>query len=135
MSRFIYVLSMMLAPLLAQASFAQSAMTASEFEAYVNGRTLFYENDGARYGVEEYLPDRRVRWSFLDGRCKDGYWYARADQICFLYEDNPVPQCWRFYERAHGLTAQFKNEPEGSELYEMEAAGEEMLCLGPEVGV
>ena len=47
--------------LLSSAAAAEDAMSAAEFEAYVSGKTLFYEADGRRYGVEEYLSDRRVR--------------------------------------------------------------------------
>ena len=123
--------------LFSSAAAAQDAMTAAEFEAYVSGKTLFYEADGRRYGVEEYLSDRRVRWAFLDGsgRCKDGYWYEVAGQICFVYEDNPGPQCWSFYESGRGLSAKFESEPDGRLLYEIENTNEEMLCLGPDVGV
>ncbi|WP_270731273.1 hypothetical protein [Shimia sp. Alg240-R146] len=121
--------------LLASPAFSQSAMTAAEFEAYVSGKTLFFAAEGSRYGVEEYLPDRRVRWSFLDGKCKEGLWYEEAGQICFIYEDNPSPQCWTFFERNTGLSARFENEPDGTVLYEIEDTGEDMLCLGPEVGV
>ncbi|MCH2065881.1 hypothetical protein [Shimia sp.] len=123
--------------LLSSAAAAQDAMSAAEFEAYVSGKTLFYEADGRRYGVEEYLSDRRVRWAFLDGsgQCKDGYWYEDAGQICFVYEDTPGPQCWSFYEDGRGLSAKFENEPDGRLLYEIEDSSEEMLCLGPDVGV
>ncbi|MGR3636035.1 MAG: hypothetical protein ACU0BK_08915 [Shimia sp.] len=121
--------------LLASPAFSQSAMTAAEFEAYVSGKTLFFAAEGSRYGVEEYLPDRRVRWSFLDGKCKEGLWYEEAGQICFIYEDNPSPQCWTFFERNSGLSARFESEPDGTVLYEIEDTGEDMLCLGPEVGV
>lgn len=123
------------ATLLATPALSQSAMTAAEFEAYVAGKTLFYAADGNRYGVEEYLPDRRVRWSFLDGQCKEGLWYEEAGNICFVYEDNTVPQCWSFFEGANGLSARFANEENGTVLYEIQSTGEEMLCLGPEVGV
>ena len=119
----------------AAAQTAQSTMSAAEFEAYTTGKTLFFAADGRRYGVEEYLPDRRVRWSFLDGQCKDGRWFARGRQICFVYDDTPGPQCWSFFLEAGGLTARFESDPNGRVLYEVEASGEEMLCLGPEVGV
>ncbi len=123
------------ATLLASPALSQPAMTAAEFESYVLGKTLFYAADGTRYGVEEYLPDRRVRWSFLDGKCKEGLWYEEAGSICFIYEDNPTPQCWSFFEGAKGLSARFANADDGTVLYEIESTGEEMICLGPEVGV
>lgn len=132
MIRWIFLASLLSGPTL-----AQEAMTAAEFEAYTAGKTLFFEADGGKYGVEEYLPNRRVRWSFLDGahQCKDGFWYEDSGQICFLYEDTTAPQCWSFYAGADGLTAKFENDPDGTVLYELEAAGDEMICLGPDVGV
>ncbi|WP_299352111.1 hypothetical protein [uncultured Shimia sp.] len=120
--------------LLALPAIAESPMTAAEFDAYTRGKTLYYGTQGERYGVEEYLPDRRVRWSFLDGKCKDGFWYEEADLICFVYEDGFEPQCWSFYKRPGGLSARFENSSDATELYEVEGEGE-MLCLGPEVGV
>ncbi|MEZ0467256.1 hypothetical protein C6W91_11700 [Phaeobacter sp. SYSU ZJ3003] len=114
---------------------ASEPMGAEEFDSYTRGKTLFYGFDGIAYGVERYLPNRRVIWSFLDGRCQEGHWYQQADQICFLYEDRNDPQCWRFSLTPNGLSARFQNDPEATELYEAEDIGEEMICLGPDVGV
>ncbi|MEX0350168.1 MAG: hypothetical protein AB3N15_12165 [Paracoccaceae bacterium] len=115
---------------------AQSQMSAEEFDRYTRGKTLFYGQGGQAYGVERYLPDRRVIWSFLDGDCKKGIWYEREDsQICFLYEDRLDPQCWSFSQGPQGLIARFENDPQATQLYEAEDIGEEMLCYGPDVGV
>lgn len=110
-------------------------MSAEAFDAYTRGKTLFYGFDGTAYGVERYLDNRRVVWSFLDGDCKDGVWYEENGQICFLYEDRLDPQCWTFSEGPGGLIARFQNDPDTTELYEAEDIGEEMVCLGPDVGV
>jgi hypothetical protein len=110
-------------------------MGAEAFDRYTRGKTLFYGFDGSAYGVERYLPGRRVVWSFLDGRCLDGSWYEENGQICFVYEDNSAPQCWSFILNPEGLTARFQNDPQATELYEASDVDEEMLCLGPEVGV
>ena len=114
---------------------AQDTMNAEAFDAYTRGRTLFFGQNGAPYGAEVYLENRRVRWSFLDGECKDGTWYEEAGMICFVYEDNPVPQCWTFRQGTGGLIARFENDPDATELYEADDIGEEMLCLGPRIGV
>ena len=113
---------------------ADTPMGAAEFDAYTQGKTLYYGTDGQRYGVEEYLPNRRVRWSFLDGKCKDGFWYEDAGLICFVYEDNSVPQCWSFVRTRDGISAVFETGDDATQLYEIEGDAE-MLCLGPEVGV
>ncbi|WP_372837086.1 hypothetical protein [Puniceibacterium confluentis] len=114
---------------------AQQPMTAAEFEAYATGKTLYFGQDGQSYGVEEYLPDRRVRWSFLDGQCKDGVWYEESGQICFVYDDRPAPQCWTFYRDGAGLRAVFENDPEATTLYEARQDDRPMLCYGPDLGV
>ena len=114
---------------------AQPALTASDFDDYTRGKTLFYGFQGKVYGVERYLPNRRVIWSFLDGNCKEGVWYEQDEQICFIYEDRLAPQCWVFTRSGNGLIAQFEGDPGQTELYEAQDIGEEMLCYGPEVGV
>lgn len=124
------------AALLAAPLQAAEPLSASEFEAYVEGRTLYYGQSGQAYGVEEYLPNRRVRWSFLDGKCKEGEWFATPEsQICFVYEDNPDPQCWSFFEDGGKLRAVFENDPQATVLYEAQQDDEPMLCYGPDVGV
>lgn len=115
--------------------YAAEALSATEFERYVTGKTLYFGMAGQAYGVEEYLSDRRVRWSFLDGKCKDGYWYEDASQICFVYEDNPDPQCWSFYKEGDKLRAVFENDPASTVLYEANQDDKPMICMGPDVGV
>lgn len=112
----------------------ESPLTAEEFARHVEGRTLTYESGGAAYGIERYGPDRQVTWSFLDGRCLDGEWYANAGAICFEYEDGTGPECWRFYTDDGGLRAEFVNDPTQPQLYEMREAEKPLLCQ-PEVGV
>lgn len=119
----------------AQPAAAQTPLSGAEFDAYTRGKTLFYGFDGEAYGVERYMPNRRVIWSFLDGDCKEGVWYERDEQICFLYEDRLDPQCWVFTESAGRLIARFEGDPMATELYEAEDIGEEMICYGPDVGV
>lgn len=114
---------------------AQSTMSAKEFDAYTRGKTLYYGDDAQPYGAEIYLPNRRVRWSFLDGECKEGEWYEADGLICFTYDDRPDPQCWSFEQGARGLIARFENDPAVTPLYEANESTEEMLCLGPKIGV
>jgi hypothetical protein len=125
----------MLAAFLAMPCFAAEPMNGAQFESYVEGKTLYFGQNGQAYGVEEYLDDRRVRWSFLDGECKDGVWYEDQGMICFVYEDNPAPQCWSFFQEANGLRAIFENDPNATTLYEAQQNDDPMMCLGPEVGV
>lgn len=114
---------------------AQTLMSAEAFDAYTKGKTFYYGSAGQPYGAEEYLDDRRVRWSFLDGRCQEGEWYEQDGLICFVYDVTPEPQCWSFEQGSRGLIARFENDPTQSELYEVEKSAEPLLCLGPDVGV
>ena len=114
---------------------AGEPMSAAEFDAYTKGKTLFYGNGGQTYGAERYLNNRRVQWSFLDGECKDGEWYESGELICFVYDDNPDPQCWSFEKGQNGLIARFENDPTTTELYEARNQNEKLICLGPKVGV
>lgn len=114
---------------------AQTMMGADEFDSYTRGKTFYFGANGAAYGAEEYLDNRRVRWSFLDGRCQEGEWYEDGGLICFVYENRPEPQCWSFERRPEGLVARFQNDPAQTTLYEVEASDEPLMCLGPEIGV
>ncbi|WP_120635097.1 hypothetical protein [Ruegeria sp. EL01] len=120
---------------LSNAAAAQSPLSGSEFDSYTRGKTLYYGNGGQVYGVERYLPNKRVIWSFLDGKCREGIWYQQGEQICFIYEDRLDPQCWVFTQSGGGLIAQFEGDPQAIELYEADDLGEDMVCYGPEVGV
>lgn len=110
-------------------------MTAEEFDNYTRGKTFIYGSAGTPYGAEEYLDNRRVRWSFLDGQCQEGEWYEQEGLICFVYENLSDPQCWSFTRHADGLVARFANDPALTELYEMSRSREPLACPGPEIGV
>ncbi|EYD71060.1 hypothetical protein [Limimaricola hongkongensis] len=113
---------------------ASVPLSAEEFAARVQGRTLTYQSGGAPYGKERYGPDRQVTWSFLDGRCLDGEWYPNAGAICFAYEDGTGPECWHFYEEGGRLSAAFVNDPEVPQLYETQDSDTPLFCQ-PEAGV
>ena len=126
------------AALLAQAvpAMAETPLSGSAFERYVEGRTLFFGSGGLAYGAEQYLPNRRVLWTFLDGECQAGHWYEEAQQICFIYENAPnTPQCWQFFENENGLSANFTSGPDTNPLVEVENSDEPLICPGPQVGV
>lgn len=113
---------------------SDAPMTAAEFDAYTRDKTFFYGSQGQPYGAEEYLSDRRVIWSFLDGKCENGTWYQEGEHICFVYENKPDPQCWSFRRSSGGLVALFENDPDQTVLYEVKKSHEALTCLGPEVG-
>jgi hypothetical protein len=132
MQKFILILGLIA---FSHTASAGSLMTADEFDSYTRGKTFYYANQGQPYGGEEYLDNRRVRWSYLDGKCMEGSWYPQGDLICFIYEGQPDPQCWGFSRSEGGLVAQFENDPGRTLLYEVEKSAKPLLCLGPEIGV
>lgn len=121
--------------LLGTAAHAQTTMTGAEFEAYATGKTLTYASNGQVYGVEQYLPNRRVRWAFIDDTCRIGHWYEDAGEICFVYEHDATPQCWTFELQGGKLMARFVSDLPATELKEVEQTTSPLACTGPDVGV
>ena len=121
--------------LLAVPAQAETPMTAAEFEAYATGKTLSYAKDSTIWGSEHYMADRHVIWAFDDTDCQYGIWFEDAGNICFVYEDEGAPQCWKFWREGEGLKAQFEGDPEGTELSEVAQTDKPLLCAGPDVGV
>lgn len=115
---------------------ADTPLNADEFEAHVEGRTLTFHFEGQPYGVEQYLPQRRVLWAFIGDECQEGVWYQRQDMICFAYDVNPDEQCWHFYRTPTGLRGVFVGaDGPGTELYEVMNSTASLSCKAPGVGV
>jgi len=114
---------------------AEDPMTAAEFDAYVTGKTLTYSQFGTVFGIEEYLPDRKVRWKFTEDVCQYGSWFQREDMICFTYEYDEAEHCWRFWREGEGLVALSVNDAPGAELNEVAQTTNGLNCPGPDVGV
>jgi hypothetical protein len=117
------------------AAMAQTPMTGDEFDAHVTGKTLTYSQYGTIFGIEEYLPDRRVRWAFTEDLCQYGSWYPQDENICFVYEYDPVPHCWTFWKDGDRLRALSVNDAPGAELSEVAQTDTPLTCPGPDVGV
>ncbi|MCF3581154.1 hypothetical protein L2E76_11560 [Planktothrix agardhii 1811] len=113
---------------------AEAPLTADQFDALTLGRTLTWAEFGQVYGVEQYLPDRRVRWTVLGDDCKLGHWYPEGQMICFQYEDDPEPDCWTITPGATGLDARYAGSAADSVPVVVEETTEPMACFGPEVG-
>lgn len=135
MLRALTLAALLTAPLPAAALDADQPMTAMEFDAYTRGLTLTFGVDGVPYGIEQFLPNRRVLWSFIGEECRDGTWYQAGPQICFVYDDEPGREhCWTFFDTGNGLRARFGDDPEGTELVEVLRSPAPMMCKGPLVG-
>lgn len=124
-----------LAVALAATAGAQEKLGAEAFDAYSQGKTLYYTVDGEAYGAEQYLPGHRVVWAFLGQDCQRGTWYEEAGDICFVYEgETDGPQCWSFYRGSAGLTAHFRGDPPDRNLVEVTQSATPLQCEGPYVG-
>ncbi len=117
--------------LLAAPAWAETPLSAAEFEARTTGRTMTYAREGQVWGREQYLAGRKVIWAFEGEPCKYGTWEEPSPGlICFAYEDAPDEQeCWRFYDRAGGLVAQSELAPEGV-LAAIADSDKGMVCDG-----
>ncbi|MDP3197047.1 hypothetical protein [Tabrizicola sp.] len=124
-----------LALLLATPALGETTITADGFEAHVTGKTVTYRQFDYVFGTEEYLPDRRVRWSTAPDQCQYGTWYPKDDNICFVYEYDPTPHCWTFWLKDGALVAMSADGLPGEELHEVSATDQPLPCPGPEVGV
>ncbi|MGL4236267.1 hypothetical protein [Tabrizicola sp.] len=129
------ILAACLATTVPAVGFAETPITAEEFEAHVTGKTITYHQAGGFFGTEEYLEDRKVRWSIAPDHCQYGTWYPSGEDICFVYEYDPNPACWTFWLRDGALVALSVNGLPGGELYEVEANDDPLPCPGPDVGV
>ncbi|WP_415182249.1 hypothetical protein [Phaeovulum sp.] len=114
---------------------AQDALNAEAFDARTVGRTITYNAYGTPYGVEQYLPGRKVVWAFAEGQCKTGFWFEKDGLICFSYENDPILQCWTFHDTAAGLTAYFNGDRKNEPLVSLRESPEPLICTGPDVGV
>lgn len=123
-----------LAFLVATPVFAGPPMTAEEFEAFATGKTLDFLADGQVFGREVYLPGRQVRWAFTDAECKLGRWYPEGEQICFLYDGDPEPKCWRIWPEGDGLAASYATDTPDIPPRRVRETTEPLSCPGPDVG-
>ena len=130
-----FALPALLAVGLVGAAHAQDPLTADQFDALTLGRTMTWSEFGRVYGVEQYLPDRRVRWTFLGDVCDTGHWYPQGTAICFQYDTNPGPVCWEISETATGLAAHLVGDPPDIAPVQIVDTTEPLACFGPEVGV
>jgi hypothetical protein len=119
---------------------AETPLAGDAFEAIVAGRTYVFEEGGLPYGVERYLPGRRVIWAFDGGPCREGSWTeAQPGLICFLYDHDGSEHCWRFFDRGGGtLGALFDNpigEGDAGGMIRAVPTDAPMICPGPDTGV
>ncbi len=120
--------------LLAGPALAEPLLTADQFDALTRGRTMTWSEFGTVYGIEQYLPNRQVRWTVLGDDCKAGHWYPDGDAICFQYEDQLTPDCWEIITSGSGLLARYTTNPPETEPVVVTETTELLACFGPKVG-
>ncbi|MCX7287591.1 MAG: hypothetical protein NTW20_08535 [Rhodobacterales bacterium] len=120
--------------LLATPASAVTPLTAEEFDAHFTGKTVTYRQSGSLFGIEEYLPGRKVRWSVAPGECQYGSWYPEDSSICFVYEYDPDPHCWTFWKDGDTLLAQSNSGDPAFKLYGTDSSDQPLACPGPDVG-
>lgn len=121
--------------LLASPVLAEPPLSAEAFDALTQGRTLTWAEFGQVYGVEQYLPGRKVRWTVLGDDCQTGHWYAEAGAICFLYDGRTDPVCWEITAAGTTLHARLSGSPPDAAPVILEETTAPLACFGPEVGV
>ena len=118
-----FLIILLLAPIAAfpqgEPPLRNKPMTAAEFEAYVTDRIIsFATSDNAAFGVEHYRKNREVVWSRGDGTCLSGKWYPQNGDICFVYESDPQPKCWRITRGKSGLRGAYTTVPNSTVIFE-----------------
>lgn len=121
--------------LTAPAAQAEDIMTPEEFDAFASGTTVYFNRHGAPYGAEQYRADRQVIWTFLDGNCQRGVWYAAGDEICFLYDNQSGAQCWHFLDDGSEKRARLVGDAPEDDLVVVGQDNALLDCPGPDVGV
>ena len=111
---------------------AQTPMTAEEFEAFSTGQTLDYFIDGTFWGSERHLADRKTLDADAEGPCREGRWFPKGDQICYVYEGDAGEHCWQFFRDGSRVLAQ---TDDGDLSAEVTLADQPLACPGPDVGV
>jgi hypothetical protein len=84
-------------------------MTAEAFDSRTLGRVMDTYDGTGIYGIEEFLPGRRVIWQD-GGGCMRGTWEQIGDQICFDYEDRSELVCWTYHDRGGWIMGWFEGD-------------------------
>lgn len=96
-------LSILMNALLTSVAAADTPITADEFEARTENRTIGWRYPMGDVGVEYYLPGRVVLWAATPGECSRGVWFEKDELICFLYDGRTEPGCWHAFDRGGKL--------------------------------
>lgn len=85
-------------------------LDAAAFDALTVGKTMDTATVAGVYGVETFLPQRRVIWRDA-GRCVRGRWQQVQEMICFTYDDRPDhPVCWTYFDKGDRILGWFEGD-------------------------
>ncbi|UWQ18004.1 hypothetical protein [Jannaschia sp. M317] len=131
------VIPFLIAVAVAAPAWAERVVTSQEFEQMVHGKTLHFDRHGRAFGAEQYFTDKRVIWAFEGGQCQRGIWFENArGEICFVYDDDPAPQCWDFIEMPGGaFHARHVGDPPSDDLITRSVDDLALDCPLPDLGV
>ena len=133
--RLLVTLALLAAAPQSGSALADTLLSAQEFDALTQGRTMTWAEFGQVYGVEQYLPGRKVRWTVLGDDCMEGQWFPQGPAICFLYDGRVDPVCWEISAAGAALHARLVGNPPGTVPVEIVETTAPLACFGPEVGV
>ncbi len=123
--------------LLGVPAMAETLIGPEEFQGMSEGKTLYFTQDGQSFGAEQFYRNRTSTWQHSNGTCTVGKWYADGDALCFVYDTNPIPQCWLMYRREGNIYARLRDLPSGdpSEIRLSHTDTEPVPCPAPDLGV
>lgn len=111
-------------------------MSVEEFVELSEGHTLHFQDRFGDYaGGETFFEGQQTIWQYSDGTCTRGEWWAEGDAICFVYDLNPEPQCWRMIEDGTRILARLRDatDPFGDLILTRRTAVP-LTCDGPFLG-
>ena len=129
MKSLLFAAALSLAPCVMAA--AEQPVGPSDFRAYAEGYTLYFERDGEHFGAESFEPGGLVVWQYRDGSCVSGVWRPYGAQLCFKYETSNEVLCWRMLRDPDGgLRARLLGDAEnaGMEIQITRRDKEPLLC-------
>ena len=117
----------------AQAQDDETVVPPDEFEEIVTGKVLEYNVTGSSrlVGFEAYLPGRKVVFRYRSGSCIGGEWYPENDKVCFVYDDEPTPNCISYVRRGRTLAAHDPRADGTTDHFDIKVhKGTELECAG-----
>jgi hypothetical protein len=115
---------------------AETPLSGAAFDALTRGRTLTFGIGGTVFGIEQYLPGRRVIWAFIGEPCRHGLWAeTQPGTICFVYDHDPAKHCWQFFDDDGRLRARFMGDPPMPDYVQIDEIKGPIPCPGPAPGV